>query len=261
MEIDTPEQAAGASLESAPPAQREGLGTWLRRLPPAAVLRIFSMSFAAACLLVLLAVLVAENQRPVPAVQPEEDSKELLLLKNLLVSGQIVTAKNGLLDYVRTHPTEAQAHYLLANSFRSLGSYNEALKHMDLATALDPYNAIYLSRFAEIYRLLGWMAQSAEQLSKLLDFEPDNLYALSSRAEAYYLLGRYEDTLRDAEFAVITHPDSVAAHYVRGRVMLALGRIEEATQSLNFVAAHDTGELREQAKSWLQEISQGQHVR
>jgi tetratricopeptide (TPR) repeat protein len=187
--------------------------------------------------------------------QPEQVSPELKALQNLMVSGQISKAKEGLLEYTKEHPKEALAHALLGQAHAQLGSHGTAIDSLKIATALEPGNTRSHLLLANVYKVIGWIEQEEEQYTQILVHEPDNLDVLVRRVEVNFALGRYNLALEDAEYAISVHPQDSRAYLLHGRVGMVLGDIEAAVDSFRFVEVNGNIRQREIAIKRLQEIA------
>lgn len=114
-------------------------------------------------------------------LNPQDDVAQLSYLKVLIVLGQFQTALPLAQDYLRHHPAEFDANYVLGVVQRELGDYTAAKDRLLQAVGMNPdvYDARYNLGIA--FAKLGQPAEARVQLEKALQLDP-------SAAEAHFQL-------------------------------------------------------------------------
>jgi adenylate cyclase len=92
-------------------------------------------------------------------------------------------------------PNNARVHFWLAPIYRRQGHWDEALKSLDRATALDPLNSQYVSEHGGTLQMMRRYAEAGEVFARLASFESDNpLAPIPAAYNAFLATGNLKPT-------------------------------------------------------------------
>ncbi len=160
---------------------------------------------------------------------------------------QIVAARRDFFD----------ALYVLAVVESALGKYNAALKHYDLALALQPQHAEALSNRGNTLKALNRFEEALDSYDRALVVQPNYASALTNRGAVLFDLKRYDDALASYDRALALRPDDAGAIYNRAGTLHALKRFDEAIASYDraIVLRPDFAEAHANRGNTLNELS------
>ena len=129
---------------------------------------------------------------------------------------------------VEINPNSFGAQVNLGASYKALGQRESALRHYDVAVALNP---AYVDGWIHAGNLLGELnrvAESLERYDHALKADPNHAGALNNRGDALRRLGEREQALECFAQVLARDPSRHDARLNRGVVLLELGRDEAA---------------------------------
>ena len=100
---------------------------------------------------------------------------------------------------VELEPGNPEAVILAATSARNLGRFEEALRLIRQAVALDPLNAGSWESLGETEYIIGQLAESVADCKKALELNPDVFPGSISLSRTYIVQGRAQDALPEIE--------------------------------------------------------------
>jgi serine/threonine protein kinase/Tfp pilus assembly protein PilF len=138
---------------------------------------------------------------------------------------------------VRTPSTTALDHYLIGESLRKRGRYEEALGEYLAAQRLDP-DHYWVQHFTGLcYLQLGQPAAALACYSNCVALRPTYAWPWMFRGLCYGQLGRYEDALLEFAKAEKLDPNVFNVYVNRGAVLVTLKRFEDAKKDFKAAAA------------------------
>lgn len=100
--------------------------------------------------------------------------------------------KNINSNNINTNNINADIFIMLAQTYVSMGKYNEAVEEYKIAETIKQNNAFVLQNLGNLYYLLKDFSTAEKYYSKVLNIEPENLEVLNNRALCYNELGESE---------------------------------------------------------------------
>jgi tetratricopeptide (TPR) repeat protein len=172
---------------------------------------------------------------------PEKALDDLLTLSDLASAFSQATALHGagLLQeaeniyrrILQARPTHGDSLHLLGVLLHQRGEFEDAVRHIDAALALDPaLAAAYGNRGLALHKL-NRFAEAVASYDHAIALTPDDARAFYNRGNALHALARFEEAVASYERAVALKRDYAAAFYNRGNALVPLGRFEEALTS------------------------------
>lgn len=152
-------------------------------------------------------------------------------------------------------PDATEAHYPLAQAYRSLGENELAREHLGSFVAktpaakdplLDQLQGASKRSLPSFHKGIhaireGDYATAAERFAEGLAVDPDNVPARVSYARALYLAGRGEDAGRELEAALAARPDDLLANFLLGALHQQRGQSDQAADFYRRTLAIDPG--------------------
>ena len=111
-----------------------------------------------------------------------------------------------------------QAHYVVIETLRGLGEFDEALELIDKAIKIDPERAASYIVKAQIYLDMNKFDESAQAAGKAIKLDRQNFTAMLLRAQAYLAAEKYDDALEDVDEALELEPQSVGGIHMRAMI-------------------------------------------
>jgi Tfp pilus assembly protein PilF len=180
------------------------------------------------CALLLILITWASTTSPAQTAPNEEPSNSLAQAKASLDHGQYADADKKLRDYLKAHPSDVEAKYLLAFALFKENKPADSLKEYTEAARQRAPRAAELKTVALDYVLLNDYTDADHWIRYSLSLD-------ASDAEAWYEAGRIEYTLNYFQPAVDAFqqslqldPFSVKAQNNLGLALEGLNRIDDA---------------------------------
>lgn len=134
-------------------------------------------------------------------------------------------------DVVRQRPNNPRAHFGMGTACATLGQWDEAIGHYQLALELDPDDARTHNNLAIVYARQGRTADAMAEYQKALTIQP-------ARAEAHNNLGillagqgRFEEAIAQYQAALKSDSRWAGAHNNLGNALSRVGRLAEAADA------------------------------
>jgi TolB-like protein/Tfp pilus assembly protein PilF len=96
---------------------------------------------------------------------------------------------------IRLNPNYAEAHAYYSHFLNIVGRPDEAMKHIELALILDPYNSLLISLYSIDLVFVHRYDDAIIAARKALKNDPSSKVALIALEHSLYHTGRYEDAL------------------------------------------------------------------
>src|SRR5437879_4134319 len=107
-------------------------------------------------------------------------------VRQLIESGQWEKAEIQARSLVKSHPSQAEGHYLLGFILGSQKNFDQALESLQQAIRIEPKNPAYRFALASAFVEVGnWKAAESE-LKQVLTAQPTSVPARYALAHAYY---------------------------------------------------------------------------
>ena len=143
---------------------------------------------------------------------------------------EVLAHAESLLDTARSIDSDYPSIY--ETTFQLLvqrREYDEALRMIEMAVALEPNNAEYRRRLGNAYRRMGEHKEAIRIVKEAMRLNPYYPYYYPGNlCQAYMLDGQYEKALEACKQAVSISPNSGGAHRRLALAYTFLGRMDEA---------------------------------
>lgn len=135
--------------------------------------------------------------RRVIAIDPLYPDGPVNLARVLLREGDIENAVPQLEAALELAPDLARAHYFLGSALRTLGQYDIALEHFEVARAQYPRDRVVLGEIGRVHFLERRFDEAVTTFSDILRIDPEDLLAHYNLMLAYRGLGDTEQAARE----------------------------------------------------------------
>ncbi|HVN04814.1 MAG TPA: tetratricopeptide repeat protein [Bryobacteraceae bacterium] len=184
---------------------------------------------------ILLGALLASGR-----LLPAQTDRTLLDAQSLIESGKLNDAETAVRQYLETHATSADAHYLLGyilfregNPKLSIAEYSEGGRYRP-ATSLD------LEAIGADYFLMEDYAAADEWLSKSVALAPHDAHARYYLGRAEYNRKHFAEAAQTFAECLKLEPRNARAEDYLGRSYEALGRTDDAIAAYRRAVALDS---------------------
>lgn len=129
------------------------------------------------------------------------------------------TAREELATALRLDPNSAYVHLWHSQLLAASGKLDDALREVDVAKRLQPWNHAHANTKGDILYLAGRYEEAAAECQRALSLRPNYPAASTSLFRIYMMQGRYEDAIRskvtaDTQYANLS-ADADEQHAVR----------------------------------------------
>ena len=131
-------------------------------------------------------------------------------------------------DTVAKRPGNARAHASYALALSNVRRHEEAVRHLERATALDPGSDTTALNFGAVRFELGQFAEAERHYRRALTLNPRDANAHSGLGATRFELGDAAGAIESYHAALALDPEHLAANTNAGRALFALGRFGEA---------------------------------
>jgi TolB-like protein len=136
--------------------------------------------------------------------------------------------------------TDAAAHTVLGLTFAFRRQYDDALRSLARAIALNPNMADAYGCQGVAYGVIGDYAACTESVERACRLSPyDNARALwlAGKGIGAFIAGRYEEVIANADLVLREFPSYATAYRQRAAALAALGRVDEARKDIAVLLA------------------------
>jgi tetratricopeptide (TPR) repeat protein len=180
----------------------------------------FAIAFVITVALLTAGALAAQTQ-PLPPLAPAANPDEVDQARSLAQAGKVSEADQMIREYLKAHPTSAEAHFalgfILFREIQSHGTDESTLSYPASGPEQQFREARAKESLAEFTEGAKYHAPTASDL---------NVVAFD-----YILLGDYTDADKWMTRSVSWTPNDSRAQYTLGRIKYAENRFEEAIQA------------------------------
>ena len=145
---------------------------------------------------------------------------------------QWAEAERGFLRAIELNPSYPYAHLWYANLLMSRRRLDEALHHVRLAQALDPFSLIVNTNVGWVLTIAGRNAEAIAQLRQTLALDSTYVQAHMRLIDPLEALGRFDEARREAEIVVRLTNGSTSAMASLAAIHAAAGRTDDARREL-----------------------------
>ena len=115
--------------------------------------------------------------RQVMAIDPSYVDGPVNVARAKLQEGDVDAAIPLLEQALQLEPGLARAHFFLGTALRSLGEYDEAMRHLEVARAAYPRDRVVLGQIGRLHFLERRFDDAIEALEEVLRIDPEDLLA------------------------------------------------------------------------------------
>ena len=115
--------------------------------------------------------------RQVMAIDPSYVDGPVNVARTRLQEGDVHAAIPLLEQALQLEPGLARAHFFLGTALRSLGEYDEAMRHLEVARAAYPRDRVVLGQIGRLHFLERRFDDAIEALEEVLRIDPEDLLA------------------------------------------------------------------------------------
>lgn len=140
-------------------------------------------------------------------------------------------------------PKEAEAHYILGQTFTGLSQWTNAIASYKRALKCKPDMAEAYGNLGLAYGQIGSCHEALIFLKQALRFEPKAAALYTNLGVTYGLLGRWPEAMEAFRSAIHTETQDFTANYNLGVVYGRMGRWPEAAEAFQLAAAQNPEDL------------------
>jgi tetratricopeptide (TPR) repeat protein len=157
---------------------------------------------------------------------------------------------------------EARAHQSVGIAYLREGRVALAIRELQVAERLNPYDGYIQLGLAEAYRLNGRLKDAELHVVRALDVDPNFQAARLTLSGLYVQMGRYQDAITQARILADdpTFPDPWAALTNLGFAQLELGQLEDARKSLELAIQYEDRYWRAHLDLGILEVKEGKKL-
>jgi tetratricopeptide (TPR) repeat protein len=111
--------------------------------------------------------------------------------------GNMTGAEDMLRRALKVDPELAKTHFFLGTALKSLGRYDEALKHLQTAASKYPRDRVVLNQLGRVLFLQRRFSDAVDSLTRVIAIYPEDLQAHYNLMLSYRGLGQHELAARE----------------------------------------------------------------
>lgn len=136
--------------------------------------------------------------------------------------------KETALSLLLAYPNSDEAHYLYSIYFSQIDDYKSALKHINKAIEIEPYEATYFGQKAMNLINKKEFSEALFSADEGLKIDPKNTVCLNARTRALTKLNRKEEAHETLQNTLLDNPEDYFTHANAGWTNLELGNHKQA---------------------------------
>lgn len=173
------------------------------------------------------------------SIEPDDFFSKYYLALCYLNIDDFNKAEELVKSILATNPDFSNAHYL-----NSILSYNndkldEAIKHIDIAISIDPYDADFFGHKALIFLAKKQYKTALKNADEGLKIDAKNLHCLNTRTQALTKLKRKEEAFETLQNTLSDNPEDNFTHANAGWTNLEIGNHKEAKNHFKEALSRD----------------------
>jgi len=137
---------------------------------------------------------------------------------------------------IALNPNYAPAHHFYADLLKAQGRFEEAMRELELAQALDPFSLAISTGVGHVLYLSRRYDESIEQYRKTVELDPNFMQTHLWFGRPYLQKGMFEEAIAELEKAVSLSGESTVALAMYGHACASAGRKDEADLVLKKLA-------------------------
>jgi len=135
-------------------------------------------------------------------------------LKDEKIIGEKAKQYSGMiLEQLRENPESPRYNYQAARMYLGKNDFENALKHFEKASKLDPSYKLVFSEIAKIYLQMNDKNRAAEYFKKSVKYNPDNPSPANNLAVVYMSAGKFKEAKKIFEEQLKKYPDNEGLKY------------------------------------------------
>lgn len=187
-------------------------------------------------------------------VREGEDEEALLTVGELgLLAGETASAIAACQRAVELSGSAA-AHGGLGEALFAADRFEEALRSLRQAVALDPREPIFHFNLANVLEVLGHLEESEVHFARFVELDPDDAIGRFNIGILLDKLDRPQEALQQLQAAVRLEPGWIVARLVLGQLQERQGLYGDTLDTIDFLLTRDA-ENPEQLRAWRDRIT------
>ncbi|UCD84218.1 MAG: tetratricopeptide repeat protein [Deltaproteobacteria bacterium] len=174
---------------------------------------------------------------------------------NLYRNSQYSQAAQCLRDHLEDHPDDAEAHFLLGQSYEELNNWDLALSEYRKTVDLEPRHLNARRRLGLGYLETGSNLFAAREFMTVLQYQPDDPLSLFKLGVIFHREGKYNQAIKYFQRVIAVDPQYSKAYYNLG-VIYAYDQ-KDLQQAIyyfrRFAELNPDSEHTAEIKQWLEE--------
>lgn len=170
----------------------------------------------------------APPAKPKTKQVPMTAAKAIESAGDLYSKGRFPQAENLCRQIVKNHPTNADAHNILAVALNAQGRGEEAVAALKQAIKLSPRNPAFYANLGEIERQNGRTAEAKQALLKAVELNPNHASALNNLGIVHFDRHEYREAVEAYKKAVAANPRFPEAYNNLANASRFVGAAEDA---------------------------------
>jgi tetratricopeptide (TPR) repeat protein len=169
------------------------------------------------------------------------DAADLNLLNQNFRPKAVAEDLIGYEGLIRRDPAAASLHDDAALSYLELGSYREAIDHLEASARLKPSSAIARFNLGTVLALAGNTQEAIAEFTRALEIDPRYVNAHNSLGTSLASLDRLREAADEYRKAITADPEFAPGYYNLGSTLLQMGQTREAIGELQHAVRLDPG--------------------
>lgn len=156
-------------------------------------------------------------------------------IEKLHQAGDLQTAKENYLLFLKDHPQEVRPLHLLGILYAEEGNLDEAEKYLERAIALNDADPTLKLHLANILKAKKAYPKAEAVLFELTKTYPQFASAFNNLGTVYFAEEKWQEAVKAYETAINIQANYIDAYYNLGLALIRLNRIEEASNAFHAI--------------------------